>query len=149
MSVPPPIPSPSIAHSVAQQIVRLQSAHLPGFNFAVASSLRDGPVRGLASPFRDLGRTGRRVLIIHVSPPLSRPLSSSHSILSHTNQGTHDRTVPYSYALEIQSLIREGAKASSSNAECKLLTLEGAGHELVLDRAEEVGAALIEWFADK
>lgn len=38
------------------ELVRIQSAYLPGFNAAVASSLRDGPVRSLAPAYEALGR---------------------------------------------------------------------------------------------
>jgi len=34
------------------EIVRTQSAHLTGYNAALSSSLRDGPVCGQAAPFR-------------------------------------------------------------------------------------------------
>lgn len=67
-----------------QQIVRLQSAHLPYFNAAVASSLRDGPVRGQEYAFKALGNSTRQVLLIH---------------------GTADQTVPYNYASKIQGLV--------------------------------------------
>lgn len=49
------------------QIVRLQSAHLPHFNAAVASSLRDGPVRGQEYAYKALGNSTQQVLLIHVS----------------------------------------------------------------------------------
>jgi pimeloyl-ACP methyl ester carboxylesterase len=35
------------------EIVRIQSAYLPGYNAAIASSLRDGPIRGLPSHLRN------------------------------------------------------------------------------------------------
>lgn len=54
------------------QVVRLQSAHLPGYNAALASSIREGPLRSLAPQFAALGRHSRKtngsVLIIWVSP---------------------------------------------------------------------------------
>ncbi|KII94579.1 hypothetical protein PLICRDRAFT_96811 [Plicaturopsis crispa FD-325 SS-3] len=69
----------SIAH-----IVRIQSAHLPGYNHALASSLRSGPPRGLASAFKQLGESGRKVLLIH---------------------GTEDNQVPYKYTAAIRALV--------------------------------------------
>lgn len=48
------------------QIVQIQSAHLPGFNFAIASSLRDGPIRGLDSSFAGLNNTASDLLLIWV-----------------------------------------------------------------------------------
>jgi len=67
-----------------QEIVRLQSAHLPGYNRALASSLRSGPIRGQSTSYSNLAKSGRSVLLIH---------------------GTQDRTVPYKYTSTIQSHI--------------------------------------------
>ncbi|KAH9002272.1 Alpha/Beta hydrolase protein [Lactarius hatsudake] len=66
------------------EIVRIQSAHLPGYNAAIASSLRDGPIRGLHKSFEALGTSNRRILLIW---------------------GTEDKTVPYKYAARIQGLL--------------------------------------------
>ncbi|KAF8549951.1 alpha/beta-hydrolase [Imleria badia] len=66
------------------EIVRLQSAHLPHFNAAVASSLREGPVRGLADAFGALSESSNDILLIH---------------------GTADKTVPYKCASKIQDLV--------------------------------------------
>jgi pimeloyl-ACP methyl ester carboxylesterase len=76
--------TPSATPDPLSEIVRLQSAHLAGYNNAVASSLRDGPVRGLSSAFKTLGESGRQVLLIH---------------------GTADTTVPYKYAARTSMLI--------------------------------------------
>ena len=38
------------------ELVRLQSALLPGYNLAIASSIRDGPIRSQAPVFAALGR---------------------------------------------------------------------------------------------
>ncbi|KAG2055092.1 alpha/beta-hydrolase [Suillus hirtellus] len=70
--------------SLFSPIVRLQTAHLPHYNAAVASSLRDGPIRGLHFAFQSLARSGNQVLLIH---------------------GTSDKTVPYKYASMIHSLV--------------------------------------------
>ncbi|KAF9235559.1 Alpha/Beta hydrolase protein [Melanogaster broomeanus] len=67
-----------------QEIVRLQSAHLPYYNAAVASCLRDGPVRGLSHAFTALANSSNQVLLVH---------------------GTADKTVPYKYASKIQALV--------------------------------------------
>ncbi|KIK96094.1 hypothetical protein PAXRUDRAFT_826326 [Paxillus rubicundulus Ve08.2h10] len=69
-----------------QEIVRVQSAHLPYYNAAVASSLRDGPIRGLTRAFTALANSNNQVLLIH---------------------GTVDKTVPYKYASKIQALVPE------------------------------------------
>ena len=51
--------------------MRIQSAYLPGFNAAVASSLRDGPVRSLAPAYAALGqRASPSVLLVWVRPPV-------------------------------------------------------------------------------
>ncbi|KAI0321963.1 alpha/beta-hydrolase [Amylostereum chailletii] len=66
------------------EIVRIQSAHLPGYNAAIASSLRDGPIRGLSPAFKTLGVSQNEVLLIW---------------------GTADNTVPYRYASIMQTLV--------------------------------------------
>lgn len=52
--------------SIILQIVRLQSAHLPGYNAALSSSLRDGPVRGQSTVFKSKAFENKKVLILHV-----------------------------------------------------------------------------------
>ncbi|TFY71975.1 hypothetical protein EVG20_g1011 [Dentipellis fragilis] len=74
----------SVTSSSPFRVVRIQSAHLPGYNAAIASSLRDGPIRGLSSSFKLLGKSNRDVLLIW---------------------GTADNTVPYKYASQMQSLV--------------------------------------------
>ncbi|EIM88616.1 alpha/beta-hydrolase [Stereum hirsutum FP-91666 SS1] len=66
------------------ELVSIQSAHLPGYNAALASSLRDGPIRGLSSAYKQLGASEHPVLLIW---------------------GTADNTVPYKYAARVQSLV--------------------------------------------
>lgn len=72
--------SPSTSDDPLAQIVRIQSAHLPGFNPALASSIRHGPIRGLHSSFSSPAFAQRDVLIVH---------------------GTKDRTVPFVYAKRV------------------------------------------------
>lgn len=59
-----------------RELVRLQSAYLPGYNMAVASSIRDGPIRGQAPVFAALGRqakkSGGRIMIVWVRCSHSR-----------------------------------------------------------------------------
>ncbi|KAH7909626.1 Alpha/Beta hydrolase protein [Hygrophoropsis aurantiaca] len=81
-------PSESSPPNPILEIVRLQSAHLPYYNAAVASCLRDGPIRGLQTSFEALSESGNEVLLIH---------------------GTADRTVPYKYASKIRSIIPHAA----------------------------------------
>ncbi|KAJ7600725.1 Alpha/Beta hydrolase protein [Mycena floridula] len=99
----------SAANSL-DEIVRLQSAHLPGYNAALSSSLRDGPIRGLTQAFKSEAFKGRKVLIVH---------------------GTKDRTVPYKYASTIQSLLPEGTHS-------KIITIEDAGHDLTTTVPDDI-----------
>lgn len=112
----------SASDNPLSDLVRLQSAHLPGYNTAIASSIRDGPVRSLSPTFAALGRQTRKaggnVLLIW---------------------GTRDSVVPYSYAARIQALIPQA----------KLVTLEGAGHDLTVTRAGEIVDELVGFFNAK
>ncbi|KAF9535128.1 Alpha/Beta hydrolase protein [Crepidotus variabilis] len=96
------------------EIVRIQSAHLPGYNAALSSSLRDGPIRGLEAAFRSEGFVGKRVLILH---------------------GTKDVTVLPKYATQIEGLITD-------QAEKKLITIEGAEHDITVSHPTEVLRAI-------
>jgi len=107
----------------AIDIVRLQSAHLPGYNAALSSSLRDGPVRGQEAAFASRGFEGRRVLLIH---------------------GTKDRTVKPKYSPRILALLPEKTRARS-----RLVKLDGAGHDLALTHPERVGGAISAWLEGK
>lgn len=103
------------------ELVRIQSAHLPGYNTAIASSIRDGPIRGLAPVFASIGRRtrkeGGRVLLIW---------------------GTKDTVVPYHYAPRVKSLIPQA----------ELVTIEGGKHDITLSHPEEVTRRLTEFFGD-
>ncbi|KAI0940331.1 hypothetical protein AcV5_001469 [Taiwanofungus camphoratus] len=105
------------------ELIRIQSAYLPGFNPAVASSLRDGPVRNLAPAFRALGeraereREGARVLLIW---------------------GTADPVVPLPNAARVQALVPRA----------QLVTLPGAGHDVTVSHPEEVVRELVQFFGE-
>ncbi|KAJ2930865.1 hypothetical protein H1R20_g6227, partial [Candolleomyces eurysporus] len=107
----------------ALEIVRLQSAHLPGYNAALSSSLRDGPIRGQKHAFSSKGLEGRRVLLIH---------------------GTKDTTVDPKYAPQILELLPPETRKRS-----RLVMIEGAGHDLTLTHPERVGGAMWSWFEGK
>ncbi|THH10126.1 hypothetical protein EW145_g1541 [Phellinidium pouzarii] len=77
-------PSPNPLH----EIVQIQSAYLPGYNYAIASSLRDGPLRGLRSSFATLATLDNELMLIW---------------------GTDDKTVPYRYASYIQDIVPKSA----------------------------------------
>ncbi|KAF5354596.1 hypothetical protein D9758_011185 [Tetrapyrgos nigripes] len=104
-----------------QEIVRLQSAHLSGYNAAISSSLRDGPVRGEEDSFKSDVWKGRRLLIIH---------------------GTKDNTVPYKYAAQIQSLV------NASGCDAQLVTIEGAGHDLTVSHPDEIVQNMTKFLSD-
>ncbi|KAJ7614496.1 Alpha/Beta hydrolase protein [Roridomyces roridus] len=147
--------SESAGVNTLAELVRLQSAHLPGFNRAVSSSLRSGPVRGMSWAFESEGWRGRRVLVVH---------------------GTQDNTVPSAHAARIRGLIVEAGASTNStsslpsspppsassptrkwswfasasdsssslerepSARVEVEMIPGAGHALTWTHADEVGA---------
>ncbi|OBZ70488.1 hypothetical protein A0H81_09745 [Grifola frondosa] len=93
----------------------------PGYNRALASSIRDGPLRNLAPEFAALGRHSRkagRVLIIW---------------------GTADNVVPYRYAARVQALVPHA----------ELVTIEGGAHDITLSHPDEVLRAVLEFFKEE
>ncbi|KAJ7732759.1 Alpha/Beta hydrolase protein [Mycena maculata] len=114
------------------ELVRHQSAHLPGFNRAISSSLRTGPVTGMQWAFESGAWAGRRVLVIH---------------------GTTDQTVPPAHAPRIKALIEAASSPSSSSfntskpAQVSVELIAGAGHALTWTHAEAVGGAVVQFFA--
>ena len=92
------------------QIVRIQSAHLAGFNAAIGSSLRQGPIRGLHSAFQSDSFNDRDVLIIH---------------------GTKDTTVLFKYAVQIAALLPPGARP-------ELVIVPDGGHDLTISHPDLV-----------
>ncbi|KAH9947200.1 alpha/beta-hydrolase [Amylocystis lapponica] len=111
--------SREISDDPIADLIRIQSAYLPGFNPAVASSIRDGPIRSLAPAFTALGRRtrkqGGRVLLIW---------------------GTADSVVPFSNAARVCALVPSA----------ELLTVPEGGHDLTISHAQEVGRALADFF---
>jgi len=106
------------------EIVRVQSAHLTGYNDALSSSLRDGPVCRQAAAFSSEGFSkGRSVLLIH---------------------GTKDNTMRSRYAPLIFSLLPPATRSRS-----KLIMLEGAGHDLTVSHGAEVVTAMLEFSKSK
>ncbi|KAJ8517735.1 hypothetical protein ONZ45_g5096 [Pleurotus djamor] len=109
-------------------IVRIQSAHLPGYNGAVASSLRDGPIRGLHCAFSDGDAwRGKHIVLIH---------------------GTQDNTVPVRYADKIKGLI-EGAVEkfpASEQTKLKLVKVLGGKHDLTMSHPDLVIEEIVQLF---
>ena len=82
------------------ELVRIQSAFLPGYNFAIASSIRNGPIRAQAPIFAALGRQtrkqGGRVLLVWVRRTLLViDIVSVYSLFANhrAGHGGHRRTV--------------------------------------------------------
>ncbi|KAI1795097.1 alpha/beta-hydrolase [Ganoderma leucocontextum] len=100
------------------ELVRIQSAYLPGYNAALASSMRDGPLRNLAPQFTALGRHSRK---------------TNGSVLA--IWGTSDRVVPYRYAAKVQVYIPHA----------ELVTIEGGPHDITVSHPEQVSGALLEF----
>ncbi|PSR76101.1 hypothetical protein PHLCEN_2v8689 [Hermanssonia centrifuga] len=103
------------------ELIRIQSAHLPGYNPAIASSIRDGPIRNLAPVFAQLGRQTRK--------------SGGSALII---WGTDDGVVPYRYAKRVQTLIPEA----------QLVTLQGAKHDLTVTHPEDVVNHLSAFFKE-
>ncbi|KAJ7260477.1 Alpha/Beta hydrolase protein [Mycena haematopus] len=82
-----------------RELVRIQSAHLPGFNRAVSSSLRAGPVTGMRWAFESERWNGKRVLLLH---------------------GTADLTVPSAHAARIGALIERAGRNGSNSIEVRV-----------------------------
>ncbi|KIK70862.1 hypothetical protein GYMLUDRAFT_32931 [Collybiopsis luxurians FD-317 M1] len=99
------------------EIVRLQSAHLLGYNGAISSSLREGPVRGEYRSFSSEVWNSRRLLLIH---------------------GTNDDSIPYKYASLIQSILPQ-------NCRSKIVTIEGGGHDLTISHPTFIVDQIDQW----
>ncbi|KAF5385411.1 hypothetical protein D9757_005387 [Collybiopsis confluens] len=100
-----------------EDIVRLQSAHLPGFNNAISSTLREGPVRGEYRSFSSDVWNSRRLLIIH---------------------GTTDNTVPYKYAKMIESALPRHCRS-------EIVTIDGGGHDLTISHPNFLVKEIERW----
>ncbi|KAG8932208.1 hypothetical protein FRC01_000130 [Tulasnella sp. 417] len=100
--------------AVGEELIKLQQLVLPHHIAAVASSIRDGPLRELDYAFAKLGKSDTKVLVVW---------------------GTADTVVPYSLATQVLTHIPRA----------KLVTVAGAGHDLLITHAEEVGAALVDF----
>lgn len=102
------------------QIVALQTAALPGYARALASSLRDGPLTGLEWAYTRAAGTGVRVLHIHVR----FVLNLYRRVNDRDWQGDNDRVVAYKSTTErIAALLPQS----------KHVRLDGAGHDLCYD----------------
>ncbi|KAF8509130.1 alpha/beta-hydrolase, partial [Hysterangium stoloniferum] len=83
------------------QLRELQSASLPGYNRALASSIADGPIRGLHEAFKMVSENSRlKCLIVH---------------------GTADNTVDFKYGKNIKEIVPAAV----------FVPIEGADHDLI------------------
>ncbi|GJE99109.1 alpha/beta hydrolase [Phanerochaete sordida] len=114
--------------SALDEIVHIQSANLPGFNAAVASTIRDGPICGLTPTFVQLGKEMRKRM--EAGAPDGRVLLV---------WGTKDAVVPYTFAAHVRGLIGDDIAT--------LTTFEGAIHDLIVTHAEETARELETFFA--
>ena len=112
------------------QIVQIQSSHLLGYNYALASSLRNGPLRGLESSFEALASPEYKLTLIWVRLPSLQPV-----IALTVPQGTADRTVPYRYSSRIQQLVPN----------CTLVTIPEGPHDLTISHPDTVNEALLKF----
>jgi pimeloyl-ACP methyl ester carboxylesterase len=94
------------------------SARLPGYDAALASSLRHGPVRGLAPSFAALGRM----------PHLPALLL----------WGTADDAAPYRLAARVHALVPHAVRVD----------VQGAPHDLTLSHPGVVSEALVKFFGE-
>ncbi|KAK0443949.1 Alpha/Beta hydrolase protein [Desarmillaria tabescens] len=107
----PAVPSTSrLLPDPTSEIVHLQCTHLTGFNDAISSSYKEGPVRAMAYAYQSDTFNGHEVLHLH---------------------GTNDRVVAYGAASNIPTLLPDGAHV-------ELVTIEGAGHDLTISQAKLV-----------
>ncbi|KAJ7021873.1 Alpha/Beta hydrolase protein [Mycena alexandri] len=124
------------------EIVRLQAASLRGFTHAVISSLHEGPISHARWMFGVPAWCGRRVLFVHgtrdtVVPPRSSPFLRSliDSVPAETSKGG------------INSDSVDGRKDMQVKTE--LVSIGGAGHDLIWTHAEEVGKAIVSFLDEK
>ncbi|RPD62992.1 alpha/beta-hydrolase [Lentinus tigrinus ALCF2SS1-6] len=107
--------------SVSSKVALLQYQDLPGYKRSLASCFTDGPIRGLQSTFDKLDKL------------LVGPENKDLQVL--VIHGTDDEIVPYEEAHKIKARIPEA----------EVITVEGAGHDLVLRDAHWriVGDAIV------
>ncbi|KAI0724500.1 alpha/beta-hydrolase [Cerioporus squamosus] len=107
------VPSPTIVSSKIallqyRELRELQSSELPGYKRSLTSCFTDGPIRGLQSTFDKLADLS--------VGPASKPLQV---LVIH---GTDDEIVPYEEANKIKARVPQA----------NVITVKGAGHDLVL-----------------
>lgn len=123
------------------KLARLQAAYLPGYNAAVGSSIRQGPVRGQQFSFHLLHQSNKSILMVYVRPHQTYSLlrTSPYSVLK--IQGTADNTIPSRSTSTVISLLPKA----------QVHVIEGGTHSLILEEtlghSTEVTKALIEFLS--
>jgi len=110
-------PPPRTWYQSVSSLWHLQFRNLPHFTRAIASTIHSGPLRGLGQAYKTVGASQFKALIIH---------------------GTADVSVPYRPFMS--PILIELMPAA------KVVTLDNAGHELVVTRFEEVAQAIVSFF---
>lgn len=64
------------------ELARLQAAYLPGYNAAVGSSIRQGPVRGQQSSFQLLHQSNKKILMVYGTADNTIPPRSTSTLIS-------------------------------------------------------------------
>lgn len=155
------------------ELIRIQSAHLPGYNLALASSIRDGPIRNLAPSYVQLGRQTKQT-----NKHKRQDGNADAKIL--LVWGTKDRVVPYHYASRVLTLLggepaahetfradvgdegearqwaktvqlpvlfqKEQDKHRQGQGHAALVTIEGAAHDLTASHPELIVELLVRLF---
>ncbi|KAJ7096146.1 hypothetical protein C8R44DRAFT_813260 [Mycena epipterygia] len=122
-------PPATLDESPIEEIVRLQAAHLKGYQRAVFSSLHEGPVTRMRWAFESNHWSGRHILLIH---------------------GTHDPVLPLTHSAILKSFLESAGRNAEDTPPPRttLVELPGAGHDLPLTHADEVGRALLAFLDD-
>jgi pimeloyl-ACP methyl ester carboxylesterase len=131
------------------QIVRLQTAHLPGYPHAVFASLHDGVINNMHWAFTAPTWRGRRVLLLNVRSCLD------HIFLVAANvdwKGDHDVVIPPVAAQALRRMLESaGTDPTLAKEDTEplpdvlLLPVLGAGHDLTWTHTEEVARAVLEF----
>ncbi|KAJ7142784.1 Alpha/Beta hydrolase protein, partial [Mycena epipterygia] len=122
------LPDPSVMQDpgLMHELVRLQSAYLPGFNRTVSASLHAGPVTGMRWAFESSAWERRRVLVVHVS-------------VSGFNA--------YFFFERMDSLsLSNFQNTAQTETHSQHVLISGAGHALTWTHAEEVGREVYKFF---
>ncbi|KAJ6459231.1 hypothetical protein C8R45DRAFT_554957 [Mycena sanguinolenta] len=135
--------------ALLRELVRLQSAHLPGFNRAVSSSLRAGPVTGMRWAFESEHWNGKRVLLLHVTD-LTVPSAHSARIgalierAGRNESNSREKSAP---TPQRTPKTKKSKHAPPSNERVRVSLIADAGHALTWTHAREVREVVCKFLA--